>query len=134
MLREPIDSERRLLLRQAVVDHLRSVSGRAFPAVVHLGVPGGVVRRFTISTAEPTDLALRTDIVAAMLERRPDPPWLWLTRMGRLDLHDLDAEWLAAATAAYAEAGVDLTMVVVNRRGWRDPRSGVGHTWVRLRV
>jgi hypothetical protein len=58
---------------------------------------------------------------------------VWLTRSGELALHDLDVEWLTAAASAYAEAGVDLTMVVVNRRGWRDPRSGVGQTWVRLR-
>ena len=73
-----------------------------------------------------------------MLGRRQEAPWpapwVWLTRSGELALHDLDVAWLAAAATAYAEAGADLTMVVVTRRGWRDPRSGVGRTWVRLRV
>jgi hypothetical protein len=59
---------------------------------------------------------------------------VWLTRPGELALHDLDVAWLSAAASAYAEAGADLTMVVVNRRGWRDPRSGAGQTWVRLRA
>jgi hypothetical protein len=61
-------------------------------------------------------------------------PLVWLTRRGDpVVLQDVDARWLAAARAAYAEAGVPLTFVVVGRRGWHDPRSGTGRTWVRLR-
>jgi hypothetical protein len=45
----------------------------------------------------------------------------------------MDAEWLSAARSAFAEAGVDLTMVVVTRRGWWDPRSGRRREWKRLR-
>jgi hypothetical protein len=48
-------------------------------------------------------------------------------------VQDVDARWLAAARASYAEAGLPLTFVVVNRRGWRDPRSGLGRTWARVR-
>jgi hypothetical protein len=134
-VREPIDREHRQLLRRAVVEHVRTLSGRSFPPLLHVGTPGGSVRRFVVRADEPTDHALRADIVAAMLGRRgPTPSWVWLTRRGELVPHDLDLEWLSAACTAYAEAGLDLTMVVVNRRGWRDPRSGVGRTWVRLRV
>ena len=141
-VREPIDPEHRRLLRRAVVDHVGSLTGRAFPPVVHVGRPGSTARRFTIRGDEDTDHALRADIVAAMLGRRPASPvmwplrwpWVWLTRAGDLALHDLDVEWLTAAASAYAEAGVDLTMVVVTRGGWRDPRSGAGQTWVRLRA
>ncbi|GAB3264969.1 hypothetical protein [Nocardioides dilutus] len=143
-VREPIDLESRRLLRRAVAEHVRSLTGRAFPPVVHVGTPGGRLRRFTVNRDEPTDHALRADIVAAMLgRRRPAPPgsslsssagpWVWLTRAGDLALHDLDVEWLSSSATACAEAGVDLTMVVVTRRGWRDPRSGAGQTWVRLR-
>ncbi len=136
-VREPIDPERRRLLRRAVVEHVAARPGRAVPCVVHVGTPGHGVRRFTVRDGEPTDHALRADIVAALVGRRRDTarswPWLWLTRAGDLALHDLDADWLAAATTAYAEAGGDLTMVVVTRRGWRDPRSGAQQTWVRLR-
>lgn len=137
-VREPIDPERRRLLRRAVVEHVASLTGRRAPCVVHVGLPGQGARRFTVRGDEPTDHALRADIVAAMVGRRPDTtsawPWVWLTRAGDLDLHDLDADWLAAASTAYAEAGGDLTMVVVTRRGWRDPRSGASQTWVRLRA
>lgn len=135
-VREPIDPEHRRLLRRAVVDHVGALTGRAFPPVVHVGTPGQAVRRFTVRRDEPTDHALRADIVTAMLGRDPRPswPWVWVTRTGDLALHDLDADWLAAAATAYAEAGGDLTMVVVTRHGWRDPRSGAGRTWVRLRA
>jgi hypothetical protein len=140
-VREPIDPECRRLLRRAVLQHVGSRTGRVHPPVVHVGTPGSTVRRFVVRRDQPTDHALRSDVVAAMLGRRRDPswqvpwrpPWVWLTRSGELDLHDLDVEWLTAAASAYGEAGVDLTMVVVNRRGWRDPRSGVRQTWVRLR-
>ena len=137
-LREPIEAGRRRLLRLAVLEHVGSLVGRTFPPVLHVGTPGGSVRRFTVRADEPTDHALRADIVAAMLGRGPDvrltPPWVWLARAGDLALHDLDVAWLGAASTAYAEAGVDLTMVVVTRRGWRDPRTGAGRTWVRLRA
>ena len=58
---------------------------------------------------------------------------MWLTRAGPLDLQDVDAAWLAAARTAASEAGVALTMVVVTRRGWCDPRSGARREWKRLR-
>ena len=60
-------------------------------------------------------------------------PLVWLTRHGDLDLQDLDAAWLAAAWSAHAERGLPLTMVVVNRHGWLDPRTGATQEWVRLR-
>jgi hypothetical protein len=135
---EPIEAGQRRLLRLAVLEHVGALVGRAFPPVLHVGTPGGAVRRFTVRADEPTDHALRADIVGAMLGRGPEarrsPPWVWLTRTGDLTLHDLDVAWLAAASTAYGEAGVDLTMVVVTRRGWRDPRTGAGRTWVRLRA
>ena len=140
---DPVDPDHKRLLRQAVVAHVRGSRGRSVPSVLHLGRPGGIVHRFPIPPGERTDHALRADVVAAMLgavlgarggRRGCDPPWVWLCRGGDLALHDLDVAWLAAAGTAYAEAGADLTMVVVTRRGWRDPRTGVGQTWVRLRA
>ena len=137
-LQEPVHRDDHVLLRRAVVEHVRSVSTtRRFPPVLHVGTPGAAVRRFTVLDHEPTDHALRVDVVAAMRGRRVDggSPWVWLTRAGQLEPSRLDAAWLRAASTAYAEAGVaDLTMVVVTRRGWRDPRSGVSRTWVRLRT
>lgn len=135
-VKDPVDAEHRLWLRLAVVEHVRALTGRSVPPVLHVGRPGGGVRRFAIPPDERTDHALRADVVAAMLGVRfvrAEPPWVWLGRGGDLALHDLDVAWLAAARTAFAEAGADLTMVVVTRRGWRDPRSGAGQTWVRLR-
>ena len=61
-------------------------------------------------------------------------PLVWLTRSGGLELQDVDARWLAASRAAYDEVRAPLAFVVVNRHGWRDPRSGLSRTWVRVRV
>jgi hypothetical protein len=82
------------------------------------------------------DHALRAEVVGAMLHRARSVtalPALWLARPGELSWHDLDAEWLAAALTAYAEASARLTFVVVTKRGWYDPRSGARRQWKRLR-
>jgi hypothetical protein len=104
--------------------------------VLHVGTPGGPQALFAPGPAPATDHSLRTDIVAALLRRTAgvEERLVWLTRPGDLELQDVDAVWLAAVRAAGAEAGVPLTMVVVNRHGWRDPRSGAGRTWKRLRA
>ena len=117
-VREPVAPDHRRLLRRAVVDHVRSITGRSVPPVLHVGGPESRAHHFPIAPAGPTDHALRADVVAAMLggqrgrEGDGAPPWVWLTRAGDLTLHDLDVAWLAAAATAYAEAGADLTMVV----------------------
>ena len=75
--------------------------------------------------------------MAALLRRTagaPEEQLVWLTRAGDLELQDVDAAWLAAARAAVLEAGVPLTLVIVNRHGWWDPRSGAGTmSWVTKR-
>ncbi|WP_182526427.1 hypothetical protein [Nocardioides dongkuii] len=133
---EPVDPRRAALLRRAVRDHALAEPRRVFPARLHVGTPGGGQR--VLSLDEPTDHALRTDVVAAMLRRAaseaaPGDVVVWLTRPGALDLQDVDARWLAASLAACGEAGRPLTMVVVNRHGWRDPRTGTARHWKRLR-
>lgn len=136
-LREPLSAPLHRLLRQAVLDHATSERRRVFLPLVHVGVPGGVEAVFAVRPDEPTDHALRCDVVAAMVRRarRPGPvPMVWLSRAGELETQDVDAAWLASARAAYGELGLPLLMVVVNRRGWRDPRSGAGRTWRRLRT
>jgi hypothetical protein len=122
------------LLRRAVLDHAVSEPRKVFPPRLHVGTPGGTQRVLALDGDE-TDHSLRTDVVAAMLSHAPArvPPLVWLTRPGALDLQDVDARWLAAALAATGEAGRPLVMVVVNRHGWRDPRSGASRHWKRLR-
>ncbi len=142
MLTEPVAAATRRALRRAVLELVTGDPRRVFPPALHVGTPGG--RRASIPLAVPDRLGhgLRTDLVAAMLAHvaREDPlgadggaPVVWLTRPGRHTLEDLDAAWLAATGSACAEAGVSLTMVVITRDGWWDPRSDVRQVWRRLR-
>ena len=130
------DALRRAALTQATAEHRRR-----FPAVVHVGDPGGEEQAFALAAGDPDDHAIRTDVLAAMLRRarrRPGrhdhpAPLVWVTRPGPLELQDGDAAWLAAARAAAGEAGLPLVYVVVTREGWWDPRSGLRRVWRRLR-
>lgn len=134
-LSEPLAADIRALLRRAVRDHARGEPRRVHPPVLHVGVPGGRFAALDLASAGPCDHGLRTDVIAAMrLRARAGREHLvWLTRTGGLELQDVDSTWLAAARAAYAEAQAPLTFVVVNRHGWRDPRTGAGQSWSRLR-
>lgn len=123
-------------LRRAVLDHASREHRRVFAPLLHVGSPGGEVVVLGLGPDEHTDHGLRCDLVAALLRRALRPgcvPMVWLTRTGDLEPQDVDLAWLAAARAAYAEADLPLTMVVVTRHGWRDPRSGLSRTWQRLR-
>ena len=75
--------------------------------MVHVGDPAGVV--LTYPAPDPAlDLAVRTEIVAALLLRVRDrvaEPTVWLGRAGDLTWQDADADWLAAAAAAHARGG-----------------------------
>ncbi len=142
-IREPVDRTTALVLRRAVLDHVRVERRRWFPPLLHVGAPGGASEILSADPDEALDHALRADLVAAMLHRGRRAggpggpggrvPMLWLTRPGPLELQDVDAAWMSAARTATAEAGVGLTLVVVTRRGWFDPRSGVRREWKRLR-
>lgn len=135
-IHEPVDRATARLLRRAVLDHTRAERRRTFPPLLHAGQPGGVEEVFAVDPCAPLDQALRADIVAVLLRRgrsRGVVPLLWLTRPGGLGLEDVDAAWVSSARTASAEAGVDLTLVVVTRHGWADPRSGVRREWKRLR-
>jgi hypothetical protein len=135
-IREPLTRSLHRTLRRAVLEHAVSERRRVFAPLLHVGTPGGPQALFAPGPLVATDHALRTDVVAALLRRTSglDERLVWLTRPGGLELQDTDAAWLAAARAAAAEADVPLTMVVVTRHGWRDPRSGAGQTWKRLRA
>jgi hypothetical protein len=142
------------VLRLAVREHALGERRRRYLPLLHVGRPGGraaVVAASGDDAPAPHDDALRVDVVAALLRRirtgagagtgssdgagpgTGEEPLVWLTRSGDLDLQDVDVHWLAAARAACAEAGLDLTMVVVTRHGWLDPRTGATRRWARVR-
>ena len=131
---EPVPRALQRLLRLAVLELVDSERRRQFPPMLHVGTPGGPAATF--EPEGPLDQALRVDVVEALVRRAgrgPGPSLVWLSRPGPLDIQDLDLQWLAAAGTAARELGVGLRMVVVDRRSWRDPRTGVGREWQRLR-
>ncbi|MGK2874140.1 MAG: hypothetical protein ACSLEW_00655 [Nocardioides sp.] len=139
MITEPVEPSMRRVLRRAVFD-LAANEPRLtrFPPYVNVGTPGGLTLTFDESGQELTDHTFRTDVVAALVHRarKVDPavPMVWLTRPGGLSRSaDSDLGWGAATYAAFAEAGMLATYVVVTRHGWQDPFSGVGQSWVRPR-
>ncbi|MGB0099246.1 MAG: hypothetical protein WBP61_03105 [Nocardioides sp.] len=136
-IHEPVPRNLAAVLRRATLDHVRIERRRGFPALLHVGLPGGTEEVFALRPEDPSDHALRADVLAAMLQRSRRVagavPMVWLTRSGPLDLQDVDAAWLASARTATAEARLALTLVVVTRQGWMDPRSGVRRQWKRLR-
>ena len=143
-IEEPVGGPLHKALRRAVLEHATSERRRVFAPLLHVGTPGGPQDVFAPAhldpdplDPDPLDHALRADVAAALLRRHRSTspaPLVWLTRPGELCLQDVDAAWLAAARTAAAEADLPLTMVVVTRRGWWDPRSGATRTWRRLRA
>ena len=106
------------LLRRLVLEHKAGERRRHFPR----------------DPADLLDHALRCDLLEALLKRgAAGPVMTWLTRSGPLDVQDVDLAWLRVVVAVNGETGRALAYVVVTRDGWRDPRSGVGRTWRRLR-
>jgi hypothetical protein len=134
---DPLTPHTHALLRRAVLDFRIAERRRTHPPVLHVGVPGAAGLSYEPRRDESMEHGLRADLVAAFLRRTSGEPsgepLVWLTRTGGFVLEDVDAAWLSAARSAFAEAGVSLTMVVVTRRGWWDPRSGRRREWKRLR-
>jgi hypothetical protein len=133
---DQLTPQTRELLRRAVLDFRVAEKRKAFAPVVHVGVPGAIDLAFEPPRDQPLEHGLRADLVAAFLRATSTDtvePLVWVTRTGEFVLEDADAVWLSAARSAYAEAGAPLTMVVVTRRGWWDPRSGRSRVWKRLR-
>ncbi|WP_139980927.1 hypothetical protein [Nocardioides litoris] len=134
---EPVGRALEALLRRAVVDHGATERRRVHPPVVHVGLPGRPDGSARLELGDQRlDHALRVDALEAMVRRvrRVVPaPLVWLTRSGDLEVRDVDLRWLAAARTAAAELATALPMVVVTRRAWRDPSTGVGRAWARPR-
>ena len=137
-IQAPVSPLLHRVLRRAVVEHATDERRRRYPVTLHAGLPGtgrAGRRSFAMRPGRDgaLDLALRIEIVEALCRdslARDVVPLLWLTRPADgPDLEDL--AWAAAVGCAGPELGVDLDLVVVTRRSWRDPRSGVGRTWSR---
>ena len=135
---EPVSRADQALLRRLVLEHKAAERRRRFPAVLHLGRPGGPETGRVDESEAALDDALRCDVLEAMLRRAAAGPPMtplmtWLTRPGDLEAQDVDLAWLRVVRAVNGETGRSLPYVVVTRQGWRDPCSGVGRTWRRLR-
>lgn len=130
-----MDRRTHLVLRAATLELVQGEHRRRFPAAVHAGVPG----RSAIHHDDPpaADQGLRADVALALLRRARDlgpVTFVWLTRPGELSPHDVDLRWLGAVRWACAATGTPTSLVVVTRRGWFDPVSGVRREWRRLRA
>lgn len=137
LLCPPLPPRTETILRLAVLELRSEERRRVFAPVLHVGWPGGPRASYDPEGRDVADHGVRTDVVAAMLHRmcRSDAaPLVWLTRTGELALADVDAAWVSAAGQAFAEAGRSMTMVVVTRQGWWDPRSDARRVWRRLRT
>lgn len=138
-LQAPIDRDTHRSLRAAVLAHRQSERRRWFPVTLHGGTIGAATSlvHHTEDPHVPHDAGLRIDVALGLLQhvmRRPGRPLVWMTRPGELSVHDADLVWGAAVRHAATAAGlVPGDLVVVTRRGWFDPVSGVRREWLRLR-
>ena len=133
-LRAPIDRHTHHVLRSAVLEHVEREHRRRFPTVLHAGVPG----RSIVHVEDPplADAGARADLAVALVVRAramAPRPVVWLTRPGELHAHDDDLRWLGPVAWACGSIGEPVGLVVVTRRGWFDPVSGVRREWRRLR-
>ncbi|GAA5130448.1 hypothetical protein GCM10023339_60880 [Alloalcanivorax gelatiniphagus] len=134
VLQAPVDRHTHLVLRAATVELVEAEPRRRFPTALHAGLPGRSVRH--VDAPVLPDAGLRADVVLALLRTATSltpRPWLWLTRPGELSPHDDDLRWLGPSTWAAQALGLPVGLVVVTRRGWFDPVSGVRREWRRLR-
>jgi hypothetical protein len=130
--------DRRMLLREEVGRFRARESRRVFDVSVHVGVLGGPRDSFVVRAQDlpAVDAALRTDVVAALLEDSPEA-WstAWLVRPGTPEPHDLDLQWLAAASTAFGMHDRSLDgFFVLTRSGWRDVLTDETRVWKRLRL
>ncbi len=87
------------------------------------------------------DTGLRFDVLDGLVEtllpswEGADPVWVWLTRPGVPEVHDVDLTWFAAAQRVLGAHGVPRAgFRAVTRTGWLDVATGESRTWTRLRL
>lgn len=122
-----------------VLEHIEAESRRIFAPTLYLASGWAAGAPVSCELDPDLDDALRTDITAALLRRVMSADahttiLAWLIRTGELDTQDVDLASLRSLRAATAEAACgDFDFVVITRRGWRDPVTGAGQEWKRLR-
>jgi hypothetical protein len=141
---EPVPRPLLQELRLVVARLRRAQPRRSFAPGVHVGTAADQCVSFIPRDTDAMDDGLRGDVVTSLLLRSrtgtptvspgDTAPLVWLSRPGSPQWHDFESAWLGPAVRAYAEADLSLTLVVVTKGGWVDPRSGVGRSWVRLRL
>lgn len=113
-------------------------SRRIFDSMVAVGDLGGERQGFVVRAQDlpVTDAALRIDVVSSLVDSStPQAATAWVTRAGTPDVHDVDLEWLAAATIAFGSRVRSLDgFYAITRAGWLDVRTGERRVWQRLRL
>ncbi len=127
---------RRALLREEVGRFRARESRRVFDLAVHVGRLGAARDTFVVPARDlpVMDVGLRIDVASSLVDGASDGE-AWLTRPGTPELHDLDLQWLAAMTEAFAMHGRTFEgFWVVTRFGWRDAMTEETRVWKRLRL
>lgn len=126
-------------LRAVVLRFRAGEQRRAFAPVLHVGALTGPAAAWCLELGRSLDPALRTDVVATLLEHvrgsGVGDPAVWLTRPGVPRPHDEDVAWSGPADRAFAAAGLTpRCVVVVTKTGWYSPRCGTRSEWKRPRA
>lgn len=137
------DKDLRQDLRTLVLRFRAGEQRRGFAPVIHVGDLTGAAVSWSLEGRRGIDVALRTDVVAALLDSAADSGVdaissgrlaVWLTRTGVLSPHDEDLAWSGPAHRAFEAAGMTpRCMVVVTKTGWYAPTSGERSVWKRPR-
>lgn len=126
------------LLRQEVAILRAQESRRVFDVAIHVGELGGQRDSFVLRTqdAAAMDIGLRIDVMSALVgTSAPEAISAWVSRPGVPHTHDVDLEWLAAASVAFGMHGRELAAFhAITRSGWLDVRTGEQRVWKRLRL
>ena len=113
-------------------------SRRVFDVTVNVGIVAGERDSFVVRAQDlpAVDAALRIDVVSSLVAQTPpEAVRAWVTRAGEPHPHDLDLEWLSAATVAFGIHGRHLAgFYALTRSGWLDVRTGERRAWKRLRL
>ena len=126
------------LLRQEVGLLRERESRRVFDVAINIGEFSGERDSFVMRAQDvpAMDVGLRIDVMSSLVgQSAQESVSAWVTRPGAPHLHDVDLEWLAAASVAFGIHGRELAgFYAITRGGWLDVRTGEQMVWKRLRI